>query len=323
MAKGENYELGMEVAVSALLTVNPNDFYAKALLDNRSTAMFRQVLNVKSKTKIGNIGFDDPIQPFDCDFNSTDSALSAKEFEPCKLMVNVEICIEDIESSFLSEWMSAGSDAEILPDRFRTYFFEELARAISNSLEYLTFRGNSALDPAVVGSLAYCDGLELKLGQGAIPADQRIALVSGGLTVANIVEEMQKMYDAIPREYKEKTSEILWMIPTEWASLYKQRIAKTSVEMYFTKDSELTFLGIPLVVAPGMSANRSFITRRKSATENNVLFITDLVSDAEEIKVIDMRNTTGEPKIRIVSWFKFGVGILNDEEFVVYNIPQL
>lgn len=316
MTQGANYALSMEVAVSALLTVNPTEFYGKALLEQRSTSYFRQVLNVKQKTKIGNLGFADPIQPFDCSFAATDSDLSAKEMEPCKLKVNVEVCLEDIEASFVSQWMKAGSNAEMLPQEFQTYFFQELARAVSNSLEYLTFRGDTDLDPEEVGSLAYCDGLEKKLGLAAIPAAQRIPLTA--LTVNNIVEQMQLMYDKIPDTYKEKSEDILWLIPTSWASLYKQRIAKTSLEMYFTKDAELTFLGIPLVVAPGMSPNRSVVSRKE-----NFIFLADLISDQENVEVIDMRKTTGEPKIRVASWFKFGVDILNDEEFVVYNIPQL
>lgn len=316
MANGSNYALSMEVAVTALLTVNPTEFYTKALLEQRSTSLFRQVLNVKQKTKIGNLGFDDPIQLFDCSFAATDSNLSAKEMEPCKLKVNLEICLEDIEASFISQWLKAGSNAEMLPSEFQTFFFSELSRAISNSLEYLTFRGDTTLDPEDVGSLAYCDGLERKLGLGAIPAAQRIPLTA--LTVNNIVEQMQLMYDKIPNTYKDKPEEILWLIPTQWASLYKQRIAKTSLEMYFTKDAELTFLGIPLTVAPGLSENKSIISRKV-----NFIFIADLISDQENVEVIDMRKTTGEPKIRIASWFKFGVDFLNDEEFVVYNIPQL
>lgn len=315
--KGNTYALSMDVAVSALLTVNPQEFYTKALLEQRSTSYFRQVLNVKQKTKIGNLGFEDPIQEFDCSFSATNANLSAKEFEPCKLKVNVEVCLDSIESSFIAQWLQSGSDAAMLPNEFQSFFFQELSRAVSNSLEQITFKGDTSLSSEDVGSLAYCDGLEKKLGEADIPAGQRIALVSGGLTVENIVEEMQKMYDKIPATYKNRDQDILWMIPTPWAALYKQRIAKTSIEMYFTKNTELTFLGIPLVVAEGMSADKSFITRK-----DNVLFIADLISDQENIEVIDMRKTLGEPNLRVVSWFKFGVGILNDEEFVVYNIAD-
>lgn len=316
--KGQSYALSMEVAVSALLQVNPTEFYGKAMLEQRSTSYFRQVLNIKEKTKIGNIGFDDPIQEFDCSFGATDANLSAKEMAPCKLKINVEVCLDDIESSFIAQWLKAGSNAEMIPQEFQSHFYGELSRAVSNSLELLTFRGDTALDPEDVGSLAYCDGLEKKLGQALIPAAQRIALVSGGLTVDNIIEEMQKMYDKIPETYKNRSSDILWLIPTAWASLYRQRVARTSLEVYFTKNVELQFLDIPLVVAEGLSPNKSMISRRE-----NFIFLTDLVSDQEALNVIDMRKTLGTPTLRVVSWFKFGVDILNDEEFVVYNIPQI
>lgn len=316
MEKGQVYAMSMEVAVSALLSVNPTEFYTKALLQQRSTSYFRQLLNIKTKTKVGNIGFNDPIQLFDCSFNATDANLSAKEFEPCKLKINVEVCLDDIETSFVAQWLKAGSNAEILPQEFETHFFEELGKAVSNSLEYLTFRGDITLDPEDFGSLAYCDGLEKKLAYALIPAGQRIAATA--TTAANIIAKLQDMYNRIPAAYKNRTTEILWMIPTAWAGFYKQAVAAVSAEMYFVKDAQLSFLGIPLVVAEGMSDNKSFISMN-----NDPVFITDLLSDQEAIEVIDMRKTTGEYKIRVVSTFKFGVDLLNDENFVTYGITQL
>ena len=42
----------MEVALEAVNEVNPQEFYQKALLENRSSSHFRQILNLKEKKEL-------------------------------------------------------------------------------------------------------------------------------------------------------------------------------------------------------------------------------------------------------------------------------
>ena len=46
-----------------------------------------------------------------------------------------------------------------------------------------------------------------------------------------------------------------------------------------------------------------------------------MLSDQEDITTINMKATTGDRKIRSISDFKFGVDLVNDDEWVVYGIP--
>lgn len=313
--KGQKFELSMEVALDAAMQVNPQEFYSKALLENRSSSLFRQVLNLKEKTKIGNVGFEDPVLPFGCEWNGTNSNLGAKEMETEKLMIQTEICLSDIESSFLAQWLSPGTTGVDLPTEFRQHFFEELARAVSNSLEYMTWRGDKTLDPNVDGSLACIDGLEKKLASAAIPAGQRLA--GGAVTKANIIDALNSIYDKIPVAFDDKPEEILWFIPSAWAKYYRQAVAEASNESYYTKNAPLDFLGIKLEVAKGISANVSTLSRKV-----NYIMLADLLSDQTALKVVDQSNTTAIYTMRITSTFKYGVDFLNDEEWVTYGIAE-
>lgn len=314
---GQNYNLSMEVALEAANAVNPQEFYAKALLDNRSTSHFRQVLNLKEKTKIGEIGFEDPVLPFGCEWDGKNSNLGAKEMECDKLMIQTEICLSDIESSFLAQWLRPGTTGVDLPQQFQQHFYEELGKAVNQSLEYITWRGDKALDFNIVGSIACSDGLEKKLASATIPAGQRIALAGGGVDETNIVAELTKMFKKIPATYSDKPAEISWFIPSAWAQYYRLAVGAASNEAYFQGDRPLNFLGIDLKLGQGMNANKSTISRAV-----NYVMLADLLSDQDNINVIDLTKTVGIYKMRITSTFKFGVDLLNDEEWVVYNIAE-
>ena len=311
--KGQNYQMSMEVALEAVNEVNPQEFYMKAMLENRSSSLFRQVLNLKEKTKIGNVGFEDPVLPFGCAWEGTNSNLGAKEMETEKLMIQTEICLSDIESSFIAQWMTPGTEGVDLPSQFRQHFFEELARAVSNSLEYMTWRGDKTLNPATYGSLSCIDGLEKQLTLAAIPIGQRLSGTAP--TVSTIIATLNSMYNKIPESYDDKSEEILWFIPSGWAKLYKQAVAAASAEAYYTKNVPLDFLGIKLEVAKGMSANKSTISRKV-----NYIMLADLLSDQQNLKVIDQSNTTAVYTMRVTSTFKYGVNYLNDEEWVTFGI---
>lgn len=313
--KGQNYQMSMEVALEAVNEVNPQEFYMKAMLENRSSSLFRQVLNLKEKTKIGNVGFEDPVLPFGCTWEGTNSNLGAKEMETEKLMIQTEICLSDIESSFIAQWMTPGTEGVDLPSQFRQHFFEELARAVSNSLEYMTWRGDKSLDPVTYGSLSCIDGLEKQLTLAAIPTGQRLSGTAP--TASTIIATLNSMYNKIPETYDDKSEEILWFIPSGWAKLYKQAVAAASAEAYYTKNVPLDFLGIKLEVAKGMSANKSTISRKV-----NYIMLADLLSDQQNLKVIDQSNTTAVYTMRVTSTFKYGVNYLNDEEWVTFGIAE-
>lgn len=315
MVKGQNYAMSMEVALEAVNEVNPQEFYQKTLLENRSSTHFRQILNLKEKTKIGNIGFEDPILPFGCTWEGTNSNVGAKEMETEKLMIQTEICLSDIESSFIAQWMTPGTEGVDLPAQFRQHFFEELARAVSNSLEYMTWRGDKTLNPVIYKSLSCIDGLEKQLTLAAIPLAQRLA--GGAVTKANIIAALNSIYDQIPETFDDKPDEILWFIPSKWAKFYKQAVAEASNESYYTKSAPLDFLGIPLVVGKGLSANKSTLSRKV-----NYIMLADLLSDQQNLKVIDQSNTTAIYTMRVTSTFKYGVNYLNDEEWVTYGIAE-
>lgn len=305
-------KFSLNVTTEALLQVNPREFYGKALLTDRTRSKFRQVLDVKEKRKIGSLDFGTLLFAADCEFQGGDSTLGAKEMEPCKLQIGTDICMYELETSFVADWMKSGSNGDWLPADFASYMFDRLSKTVDDRLEVLTFQGDSEGETGTY--LDLCDGLEKKLCTADIPSNQLI--VGAPITVNNVVAELTKVYNAIPKELKNRKSEILWLVSSHIADTYRLAVASQSAEVYTAQEPSLNFLGYTLTVAQGMSDD----VMMASLAENYV-FLADLVSDPEDLTVIDMSKTVGDKTIRVRSDFKFGVDFLNDAEWVAYGLP--
>lgn len=308
-------KFGMNVATEALLQVNPKEFYTKALLANRSSAEFRQVLNIKEKTKIGRLDFGTLLFPADCSYQGGNSTLGAKEMDVCKIQIGTDVCMYELETSFLADWMNAGSNGDWMPAEFQSFFFERLSMEVSDYLERLTWQGDTDVafdenDPTTF--IGLCDGLLKKLCAASIPSGQEFA--GTAITEANVIAELTKVYKAIPKRVRQDKSKVSWFISQNIADAYVLAVGVQSAEQYTNKEAPLTFLGFELKVGTGMPDNVM-----TASLEDNYVFLADLVSDPEELQVIDLSQTIGDKTIRVRSDFKIGFDYLNTNEWVVYG----
>ena len=301
----------MEVTNNALLQVNPKEFYTRALLANRSSSEFRQLLGIKESTKIAALDFGTLLTEADCNFVANDSELSAKTMDVCKIALNTEVCQFEIEQSFLADWMNQGSTGDFMPAAFATHFYDQLGRTVSDQLEYLTWQGDVAGESG--DYLELCDGLEKQLSGANIPVAQKIA--GTAITSTNVIAQMTLLYNQIPRALKNRKSEIKWFVAPNVADAYRLAVAVQSAEMYTTKEAPLNFLGYTLSIGEGMSDDTMTFS-----LQSNYIFLADLLSDPTDITTINMKETTGDRKIRVISDFKVGFNFLNDDEWVTYGI---
>jgi hypothetical protein len=313
MAKKYLFEL--QADITAAHVVNPQEFYSKALLGDRTSQYFRQFVNVNSKVKIGSLEFEDIVAEADCDFTATDANLSAKLMEPCKLAIGVELCQYDLQNTFVAEYMGKSAkidfaDTSGLTPEFLTHYYERLGAKLNDNLERLTFRGSTGeLGATGSGYLAFCDGLEVKL---ADDGDVIGISATSSITSANVVEEMTKVYNSIPSEIS-GDSDLIWLVPNNVYQAYLVAVASQSNEVYVNKVPTSNFIDVELIRAKGMSSNKMILTKR-----SNLIFLTDLVSPQSEIITINMKETTGDRKLRTISDFTFGVDFVNPEEIVYY-----
>jgi hypothetical protein len=85
---------------------------------------------------------------------------------------------------------------------------------------------------------------------------------------------------------------------------------------WFTGNTNaLTFDGVPLFMCNGMTSNKAIAT-----TTDNLMFGTGLLSDFNEVKVLDMADIDGSQNVRVVMRYTAGVQYGVSEDIVVYNI---
>jgi hypothetical protein len=208
--------------------------------------------------------------------------------------------------------MRQGSNGDFMPAEFATHFYAELGRSVSNQLEYLTWQGDTEGETDTY--LDLCDGLEKQLGGADIPTAQRIAGTT--VTASNVIAQMTLVYNQIPRALRNRKADVKWFVASNVADAYRLAVAVQSAEAYTTKDAPLNFLGYTLSIGEGMSDNAMTLS-----LQSNYIFLADLISDPTDITTINMKETTGDRKIRVISDFKVGFNYLNDAEWVTYSIP--
>lgn len=290
--------------------IDASGFYAKALLTGKSKEEFKLIPNVKSKIKLAQLNIGNILQDADCSFSSTgEGTLDQKAFEVCPVKINLEYCQRTFEVNYLSELLRPGSNnAEVMPSSVESFLLEQAALKVSADTEKLVWQGNTA---TASYPLSLCDGLEKQF-----LADGNVIDVAGtaSLTAANIIGELNKVYNAIPNELIDNVDLRIFLSPAALRA-YRQALAAASSEAYYMQNyNELHFLNVRLSEAPGITANRMV-----AALKSNLLLLTDLMSDFEDVQVLPQKNVTGVPVVRMIGEFKFGVGYIYGSEVVFYS----
>jgi hypothetical protein len=307
-------DLATAVTISSTYAGEFSGKYISAALLTASTLDAGAVTimpNIKFKQVIQKVETGDLITDGTCDFVASSSVtLSEVILQPEEFQVNLQLC----KSDFLSTWdaIQMGYSAfnnNGLPTSFSDYLIGYVASKVAAANEINLWTGN--LGGAQAGeyngyeTLAAADATVLDVA-GAVP-----------LTAANIIDEMQKVVDLIPNALYGKEDLTLY-ISNKAQKLYVRALGGFSVAATSNAGSEnrgtqwydngsLTFGGVPVFVARGMSDN-SMIAAEKS----NLFFGTGLMSDYNEVRTIDQTPITGSQNVRIIMRFtaaaQIGVG---------------
>jgi len=285
-------------------------FYTKALTSGKSREYFKLIPNVKSKVKMASLNLGNIVQADSCSFSASgDATLAQKTLEVCALKLNLELCTQDFETDYLSESLKAGSNNNEVPSDFQSFMLEVIANKTSEQLGATIWSGNPDGSPVV----GVCQGL-LELFDN----DSEVIDVLGSpvaLTKATIGTALDEVYDAIPDAVRQKGAEkIKIFISTTAGALYRQYLSTNHPALIALNsgDFNLKYIDVELVEDPNMPRN----VMVACVPSENIWYGTDLLSDENQIDLIDMSKTTGDDTIRFKARFKFGVNYANGSEIV-------
>jgi hypothetical protein len=272
--------------------------------------------NIKYKEVIKRIATDGIVKNATCDFDATSTVtLTERVITPEEFQVNLQLCKKDFKSDW--EAVQMGYSAfDNLPPSFADFLLAHVVSKIAEKTEQNIWKGVNATAGEFDGflTLAAADAAVLDV---ASPA-------SGGVTAANVIAELGKVVDLIPASLYGKEDLYLY-ISQSVARDYVRALGgfgasglgsngTNNMGTQWFNNGSLSFDGVKIFVCNGMTNDYMM-----AAQKSNLYFGTGLLSDQNEIKVIDMADIDGSENVRVVARFtatvQYGVGA----EIVLYT----
>lgn len=292
------------------------DYIAAALLSARTLDNNLVTIkpNVKFKEVIQKVDVSSLVADASCDFTATASAsIEERILQPKELQVNLELC----KSEFVDSWnaLQLGYSAfDDIPRNFNDFLVSYVGGKVAEKTEQDIWSGDSSVNGEFGGFETSLSASAATLLTSAVqPArtDGDGAIVSGSVTSGTVIAKLQAVYDTIPSSVYGKEDLVIY-IGSKVARAYQSALSGVSnVGAYNNQlnvgEKPLNFQGIELVLCPGMSDDIIV-----AAQKSNLFFGTGLLSDHNEVRVLDMANLNGSQNYRIIMRYtagtQFGVG---------------
>jgi hypothetical protein len=270
--------------------------------------------NIKFQEVIKKVASDDIVKDATCDFDPTSTlTLTERIITPSNQQVNLQLCKKD----FQNDWdaISMGYSAfDSLPSSFADFLIGHVSEKVAQRTEQSIWNGAAATAGQFGGfkELMLADADVTDVGAGA------------AVTSANVVEKLGLVVDAIGSSLY--TSDDLFIyVSQNVARAYVRALGGFSVAATSNAGTDnkgtqwfnggaLSFDGVKLAVANGLADNTMV-----AAEKSNLYFGTGLLSDHNEVKVIDMADIDGSQNVRIVMRFTAGVQYGIGSDIVLYS----
>jgi len=274
--------------------------------------------NVKFKEVVKRLELDGIVKDGSCDFADTSTlTLTERIIQPKELQVNLELCKKD----FRSDWdaIQMGYSAfDSLPSSFQDYLISYVAAKVAQKNESTIWSGADATDGEYAGFS------ELLAADASAVAGQTIAAVAGGVNASNVVVELGKIVDAIPASLYGREDLHIYVSQNIFRA-YKRSLGGFGAgglgaagvgSMGNNQDVNILYFdGVKIFMANGLAANVAV-----STTKDNLWFATGLLSDQNEVKVLDMENLDGSQNVRVIMRYTAAVQYGVVEDIVTYGI---
>jgi len=234
-----------------------------------------------------------------CDFadtgqlDLTERVLTLEEFQ-----INSEFCKKDFSQTWQAAEMGYSVLGENLPASFQEFIVSQFAAKVADKYEQVIWGGTN-------GNAGEFDGFVTLFAADADVID--VAGV-GAIDKANVVSELQRTVAAIPDTLYDK-DDLYVYINTDTLRFYISALGLIGAGSGIDNRGTLWFNGVPLTIdgvkifhAPGMPANTVV-----AAQSSNLYFGTGVMSDLNEIKIIDMADIDGSQNVRFIMRWKAGI----------------
>ena len=271
--------------------------------------------NVKYKEVMKTLSTNALVKDAACDFaDQSTVTLAERVLTPEEFQVNLELCKKDFHNDW--EAVQMGYSAfDSLPPSFADFLIGHIAAKVAQKTEENIWQGANA-------TAGEFDGFTVLLAADSDVVDA--TTTETAITASNVIAELGKVVDAIPTAVYGKEDLYIYV---------SQHIARSYVRALggfgasglgangvnnagttWYNGGDLAFDGVKLFVCSGMPDNDMV-----AAQKSNLFFGTGLLSDHNEVKLIDMADLDGSQNVRVVMRFTAGVQIGIGADIVYYT----
>ena len=282
--------------------------------------------NVKYKSVIQKISVASLVNDASCDFitNTGSVTIAEQVLTPKELQVNLQLCKQEFVASW--EALQLGFSAfDEIPKSFNDFLVSYVGGKVAEATEQNIWQGTST-NGSFAGFQTILSASVIAGGATAVlPARTTggsSAIISGSVTSANVVSKLDSIVQTIPATVYGK-QDLLLYIPTNVAKAFQTAMAGNGASGLGANgwnnsmnigEKPYNFQGIEMVLCPGMS-DSNIVAAQKS----NLFFGTGLLSDYNQVKVIDMSDIDGSQNYRIIMRFTSGVQFGVGQDIVYYG----
>ena len=272
--------------------------------------------NVKFKETMRTLSTNGLVKDAACDFSdASDVTIADRVLAPKELAVNLALCKKDFHDQWEAEQMGYGAFDE-LPASFSDYLIGYVADKVAQKTEQMIWEGTGSTDEF--------SGLTTQIALDAdLPAAQEIAGTS--VDASNVIAQLGLIVDAIPTSVYGKEDLYIY-VSQNIARAYVRALGGfgssglgangvNNAGTTWYNGGDLAFDGVKLFVCSGLADNTAM-----AAQKSNLFFGTGLLSDHNEVKVLDMADLDGSQNVRFVMRFTAGVQYGFASDIVTYGI---
>jgi hypothetical protein len=272
--------------------------------------------NVKYKAVIQRLETTDFLKDASCDFTPVGTVdLTERVLQVKDLQVNMTFC----KSEFHSTWQSIEmgySSFDTLPKSFSDYLIAYAAEKVAAANEISIWQGSSSVSGQFDGLFTTAQA------DPNLPVAQNIA--GGTINAGNVIPALQSVYNAIPATLYGKadlkiyvSQDVLKAYVAALGGFSALATSNSGVNAQGTmwyNNGAVTFNGLPIFMANGLPTSSMMAT-----TTSNLYFGCSLLSDTQEVRVIDTSATLGDDNVRVVMRMAAGTQYGVIEDIVIYG----
>jgi hypothetical protein len=297
-------------------------YIAAALLSARTldNKLVTIMPNVKYKSVIQKLDVSGIVQDASCDFSTSGSvSISERILEPKELQVNLQLCKQEFVDSW--EALQLGFSAfDEIPKNFNDFLISYVGGKVAEATETAIWQGSASSNGSFGGfQNAFSASIAAGGATAVLAAKSGSVAISGSVNSGNVLSIMNSVLDTVPATVYGK-EDLLLYVSTNVAKAYQQALGGGAIgangwnNQMNVGEKPFNFNGVEIVLCPGMSDSKIV-----AAQKSNLFFGTGLLSDHNEVKVIDMANIDGSQNYRIIMRYTAGTQFGIGQDIVYYG----